>query len=174
MAFLTYANYDLLNELMNDFGHHNDCACHVSSYNTNHKYAFMSAIADVNVYNDKDGSPRAMRIDFYDGTNTKAVLQDGDTFNFEQAALICLMKKLLDEQTNGNGHQVCNKLVRKVRKIYDGKQKEKAAMEKLEQEEAERKARLAAKKKRRDERRMNEARDVLVDLLRDALGKAGE
>lgn len=132
----------------------------------------MPTIVDEQIYKDDDGNPRAIRMFFSDNTETCVVLQDGDTYNFEHALSICITKKILDMITGGYGHQTYNKLVRKAKKVYnDNRAKEYAAQKQIEAEKL-KFEKIEAKKRKRDERLEQEAREYDINVMKEAIIRA--
>ena len=137
--------------------------------NEGKSYDIMPDIVNIRVYDDNAGNPHAVYVDFVDGTTTNAVLHDNDTYNLEHAFSVCITKKLLDQVTEGCGHQVYNKLVRHAGKVYEAI---KEADEKYERAEAERKRRIeknAEKKRKREQRRLNAEREAEEKLREDLI-----
>lgn len=142
-------------------------------------YNLIPDIKNVRVYKDDNDNPRAVYLDFADGTSTSAVLQNDDNYDIDHAFSVCITKRLLDSVTNGNGHQAYNKLVRRARRVYENGLKE---AERLEKEAAAQKAReekLAEKKRKREKRRAEEyleekekAREELIEIEKEAFLRA--
>ena len=78
----------------------------------------MPDIIDVSVMGDK-----VVSVTFADGTREKAVLAADDKFSFEQGVSICITKKMLSMQTNGNGSSAYNKLINHCLKLYENNRK---------------------------------------------------
>ena len=142
-------------------------------------YSIIPDIKCVRVYKDANDNPRAIHLDFVDGTTSSAVLQENDNYDIDHAFSVCITKRLLDRLTNNNGHQAYNKLVRRARKVYENELKD---AERREKEEAALKARLekqAEKKRKREKRRAEEyfaeqekAKDRLIEIQKEAILRA--
>ena len=149
------------------------------SINTGMLYGIMPDIIKVRTYNDNDNNPHAVFLDFADGTSTSAVLQPNDAYDLEHAFSVCITKKLLDQATEGSGHQAYNKIVRRARKVYEDGLEE---AERLEKEAAASKVRaekLAEKKRKREKRRVEEhlaaqekAREEYIEIEKEAFLRA--
>ena len=142
-------------------------------------YSIIPDIKCVRIYKDANDNPRAIHLDFVDGTTSSAVLQENDNYDIDHAFSVCITKRLLDRLTNNNGHQAYNKLVRRARKVYENELKD---AERREKEEAALKARLekqAEKKRKREKRRAKEyfakqekAKDRLIEIQKEAILRA--
>lgn len=117
----------------NDFKEeHNMCDCsrHSGRYpwepEKKEKNPLAVEIQKIVIHNDK-----VMIVYFLDGTFTKAVCSDSDTFSFDAGFQVCLLKKLYGDKNYHN-------LMRKTRKFYDNQQEFKRTQ-------------IEEKKKRREE-----------------------
>ena len=110
----------------------------------------ISDIKDVKIHN------KTVIVTFADNTQTVAVLDKDDEFNFEQGISICITKKLLGE----NGGSIYNKLVKRALKVK--KQNEKAAekAKKAKEEEKKRKELALARHKKKMTRRREEQIEI--------------
>jgi len=143
------------------------------------QFNVMPNIVDVREYEDADGNPCAIYLDFADGTSTSAARREGDVFSFEHGVTICIIKKLLDKLTDNMGSATYNKLVRKAQKLRDYKiEYEKKLIEEAKAQEA-KAAKLAEKKRKRDERRAKQiqeleeqAREELIEIQKEAFLRA--
>ena len=100
-------------------------------------------VTKVDVYNN-----RAVKLTFSDGTFTKAVCSDGDTFSLDVGITICMIKKMMGSSS------VYNKAMKDIHKLMKRNMK---AEEKAKEEEKARKLKrekiLAKKKARYDAHR---------------------
>ena len=122
----------------------------------------VNQVTDVTVYND-----RVVKVTFADGSFTKAVCSENDIFDLDTGITVCLLKKVLGNESN-DGTKVYNNLLRGIHNMMEQKEKAK---------EAERKAKIEAKEKRkkakaRKERRKQEARNDQIDTIAFAVQKA--
>lgn len=123
----------------------------------------MPDITDVSVMGD-----RVVSVTFADGTREKAVLVVGDKFSLEQGISICITKKLLSIQTNGNGSSVYNKLISHCLKLYENNRKaeEKAKADEQAEKEKVKKARAKRIKK------ANKKREREIEIQKEAYLRA--
>lgn len=126
-------------------------------------FTVMPAIVDIIVHNDKATNlPCVTVVKFADGTMEKCSCSKTDSFSLEMGISICVTKKLLSMKSQGNGHNIYNKIIDKGLKIYRrNRQAEVAAAEKkiadklaADRKEAKRRARRERKKKAEDERQI--------------------
>lgn len=140
------------------------------------RFDVMPAIEDVRTYNDDKGEPCAIYLDFADGTSTSAARRENDIYSLEHGITICIAKKLLDMITNGAGNQTYNKLVRNASKVLSDKNKlAKKVAEKIEEDskvQAHKLAKLAEKKRRRDEKQNALLREELIEIQKEAIIRA--
>lgn len=125
----------------------------------------LSKIKDYKIYNGK-----ALVVWFTDGSFTKAVVSNGDEFDFYTGLMICLFKKYLGE----NGSKKFNKMMEvAMKKLGDiDKNKEKQAEEKVLAEKKRRKADM--KRKAKALKRKEEAIDIQKQGFVRAMQEIGE
>lgn len=99
---------------------------------------------------------------FTDGTTQKAVCDPSDTFDFERAIEICVMKQVC------GGSSDYNTLVSKALKDIENIQKDRRNAKKKAEEEEAIKARHLAKKIERQKKRAENARQARVDEMKEA------
>lgn len=101
---------------------------------------------------------------FADGSKEKAVLDSADTFSLEQGISICITKKMLSMETNGNGSSAYNKLINHCLKVYENNRKaeEKAKAEEQAAKEKEKKAADKARAKRIKKAKKNREREIEI------------
>lgn len=101
---------------------------------------------------------------FADGSKEKAVLDSADTFSLEHGISICITKKMLSMQTNGNGSSAYNKLIKHCLKLYDNNRKaeEKAKADEQAAKEKEKKAADKARAKRIKKANKNREREIEI------------
>lgn len=116
-------------------------------------------IIDVKVINDK-----VIIVTFIDGTQTKAVCDNDDTFNLEVGIGICITKRLMssDEQT---GNSMFNKTIKNALKVMKRNEQLKKACEEAEEEEK----RIADKIKRKKEKRAEKRRQKKIQMMAEAI-----
>lgn len=139
-------------------------------------------IKEILVYNDMKvdhketyGLPHTVRVVFDDGTEQRASANHGDTFDIERGIETCLMKRIFDPMTLGNGSRMFNKIVEYGMKFYEQQEKEKAEAIKRQIAYEEKKKKLKEKKMRRAARRyeaalaeeQKEAQDF-VNMMKEA------
>ena len=109
---------------------------------------------------------KVVEVTFADGTKTKSVCDESDTFSLETAISICISKKIM------GGSSAYNKAIKQGVKVYEDKLKK----EKLKQEEKERierkRAKKAAYKQRRLERKLNEEKEKQIEIQKEAYVRA--
>lgn len=132
----------------------------------------MPSIVDVTIFNDEDGNPCATRVDFADGTYTKAARRNDDEYCVEFGISICITKKLLDIATNGVGDQIYNKLMRRACKVMKDNREAEAKIEEALEAEIRRYNHLVEKRKKRDERRAAAIREDMIEVQKEAYLRA--
>jgi len=118
-------------------------------------------IKDITIYNDK-----VVKMDFTDGTFTKAVCGEHDEFNLDTGITICLVKKMLGGQEDGT--RCYNNLLRDIHKLIEDKKKAKI-------EEAEEKERQKQKRKKHELKRAKKkllAEQAQIDIQKTAFATA--
>ena len=122
-------------------------------------------IKDYKIYNGK-----ALVVWFTDGSFTKAVVSDGEEFDFYTGLMVCLFKKYLGE----NGSKKLNKMMEvAMKKLGDiDKNKEKRAEEKILAEKKRRKADM--KRKAKALKKKEEAIDIQKQGFVRAMQEIGE
>lgn len=115
----------------------------------------------VETYND-----RVVKVTFEDGSFTKSVCSDNDTFDLDVGITICILKRVMGK----NGHKLYNNMMRDIHKIMDEneKDKEKARKEKAERKAKQRKTELkaAAKKAKARQDQIDIQKTAFVEALR--------
>ena len=116
-------------------------------------------ITAVNTYND-----RVVKVTFADGTFTKSVCGENDTFDLDVGITICIMKKVMGK----DGHKLYNNLIRDVHATMDKneklKEKEKALKSEIKQRKRKAELKKAAKKAK--------ARQEKIDIQKTAIIEA--
>lgn len=125
----------------------------------------LSKIKDYKIYNGK-----ALVVWFTDGSFTKAVVSDGEEFDFYTGLMVCLFKKYLGE----NGSKKFNKMMEvAMKKLGDiDKNKEKQAEEQALAEKKRRKADM--KRKAKALKKKEEAIDIQKQGFVRAMQELGE
>lgn len=122
----------------------------------------MPIIVDLNMV----VSGKVVEVAFDDGTSTKAVCDDTDTFSLQEAINVCYLKKML------GGSGAYNKMIRSAVKIYENKLKAKE----YEAAELARKERKRAKKaekcRLRQERIDAQKREEAIQIQTEAYLRA--
>lgn len=115
----------------------------------------------VETYND-----RVVKVTFEDGSFTKSVCSDNDTFDLDVGITICILKRVMGK----NGHKLYNNMMRDIHKIMDEneKDKEKARKEKAERKAKQRKTefKAAAKKAKARQDQIDIQKTAFVEALR--------
>ena len=124
---------------------------------------YIPIIKDIRFFNN-----RATIVDFIDGTQTKSVCDDNDTFSEDVGIAYCLFKSMLMNSKIGkigNGTKEFNRLMRMARQRYDiiGRMKQNDEEKKLELK------RQNAKKAEASRKRKAKKRQEKVDLIADAI-----
>lgn len=132
----------------------------------------MPAIVDVAVFDDENGNPCATRVDFADGTYTKAARRNDDEYSVEFGISICITKKLLDMASDGVGDQIYNKIMRRACKVMKDNREEEAKIEAALEAEIRRYNHLVEKRKKRDERRAAAIREEMIEVQKEAYLRA--
>lgn len=105
-------------------------------------------ITKIEVFNN-----RAVKVTFADGTFTKTVCQEGDTFNLELGLLYCLIEK---REGRSDYLKMLKYALKRKKEIELAEQKAKEDEKEKKAMLARRKAKYARKKARREERRSSE------------------
>ena len=136
--------------------------------------AIMPSVKDMTLYNNN-----TLVIKFSDDTEEKATLQDGDTFDIEQAISICMMKRLIAYHWNCSGSSVYNKLIDLGVTAWNNKQKQIEEQKKTDEEEKARQEKRIEKVKRRKEKRRAKAEaerraetERLIEIQKEAYIRA--
>ena len=147
-----------------DFGP--ECACITPTLTPtnciNIPKAYIPNVSRVETYNN-----RVVKVVFTDGTYTKAVCSENDTFDLDTGITICIMKRFFGKD-NKTGTREYNRLIRNVHGKMDENEKEK---ERLAKEKAERKA----KQKKLEQKRIagrEAARQEYIDDIAAGVSKA--
>ena len=115
----------------------------------------------VETYND-----RVVKVTFEDGSFTKSVCSDNDTFDLDVGITICILKRAMGK----DGHKLYNNMMRDIHKIMDEneKDKEKARKDKAERKAKQRKTELkaAAKKAKARQDQIDIQKTAFVEALR--------
>lgn len=118
------------------------------------------SITGVNSYND-----RVVIVRFSDGTFTKSVCSEKDTFDLDIGISLCLLKKMMSDVGAGS----YSNLIRRIHKMMDDKEKDrkqaladKAERRKLQEERHQHNVAKAAKK----------AKETYGDAIREAVAEA--
>lgn len=109
---------------------------------------------------------RVVKVTFEDGSFTKSVCSDNDTFDLDVGITICILKRVMGK----NGHKLYNNMMREIHKIMDEneKGKEKARKEKAERKAKQHKTELkaAAKKAKARQDQIDIQKTAFVEALR--------
>ena len=127
----------------------------------------LPTVKDVQVINDT-----VVIVYFDDGTNEKAVLSADDKFNLEQGISICITKKILSNQTEGNGTAVYNKLVKYCMDVYENNKKKEQETANKKRIEAARRKNFADKKRKKHERKIQREREAQIEIQKEAYLRA--
>lgn len=119
----------------------------------------LPAVKKVETYNN-----RVVKVTFIDGTFTKSVCSENDTFDLDVGITICLMKRLFGQK----GTAVYNQLLRDIHNVMDENEKVK----KLEAEQKQ----LEKEKKRKNEEKRAAGRlkkkEEQIDIQKQAILRA--
>ena len=137
--------------------------CYTTPLKTSEEKVFGTAVSNAKIiYN--DGQPVGVKVYFADGTDEKAICEEGDrpNFNLDFGITICLCKKLLGGSGNYN---------RKMAKIH--KDMEAKAYAAVLAEAKKREANEAKQKARQEEaRKKREAREREIEIQKEAYLRA--
>lgn len=144
---------DITNDKGIEFGYKTNDYCSVRSK------VIIPHIEDIQIIKN-----RVVIVIFADGSKEKAVLDSADTFSLEQGISICITKKMLSMETNGNGNSAYNKLINHCLKVYENNRKaeEKAKAEEQAAKEKEKKAADKARAKRIKKANKNREREIEI------------
>lgn len=112
-------------------------------------------IADIQVYNNK-----VVKVVFSDGTFTKSVCGENDTFDLDIGITICVIKKMAGK----DGHRWYNNMIREAHAVMEERAAEKALFAKIG---AERKARIKKEQEKRKAGR-EKAKQEQIDIHSEA------
>lgn len=124
-------------------------------------------IKDIQVINNK-----VVIVLFKDDTKEKAVLDSTDTYSLEQGISICITKKMLSMQTNGNGSSAYNKLIKHCLKLYDNNRKAEEKAKADERAVKEKKKRAADKARAKRIKKANKNREREIEIQKEAYLRA--
>lgn len=130
------------------------CTC--NKYTTNE----VPAVSKVETYND-----RVVKVTFTDGTFTKSVCSENDTFDIDVGITVCVMKRMFGK----DGNKLYNNMIRDIHNVMDQnmKDKEMAIAKKAEERNKRRKAELkkAAKKAKARQEQIDIQKTAVVEAL---------
>ena len=134
-----------------------------------HSYSdvIIPHIKDIQVINNK-----VVIVLFKDDTKEKAVLDSTDTYSLEQGISICITKKMLSMQTNGNGSSAYNKLIKHCIKLYENNRKAEEKAKAGEQAAKDREKKLADRAKAKKIKRANKNREREIEIQKEAYLRA--
>ena len=137
----------------------------------------MPDIVDVHLYRSSDyayDELRAVKVDFADGTSTKAVVskEDATSFDLDMGLTICIAKRLLDNIVPGIGQSMLNKLVRRAKKVLNGKEIARSEMASAAEEVKKHAEKMAAKKRARQLKKAQAEREEKITIQKEAYVRA--
>lgn len=115
---------------------------------------------------------RVVIVIFADGSKEKAVLDSADTFSLEQGISICITKKMLSMETNGNGSSAYNKLINHCLKLYENNRKAEEKAKADEQAAKEKKKKAADKARAKRIKKANKNREREIEIQKEAYLRA--
>lgn len=124
-------------------------------------------IKDVQVIKD-----RVVIVSFADDSQEKAVLDSADTFSLEQGISICITKKMLSMETNGNGSSAYNKLIHHCLKVYENSRKTEEKAKAEEQTAKEKEKKVADKARAKRIKKANKNREREIEIQKEAYLRA--
>lgn len=142
------------------FAYDNDGNCETIS-------VLIPSITDVKSIDDK-----VVIVNFADGTSEKAVLSDDDKFSLEQGISICIIKKILSDNTNGHGSSAYNKLIDYAMKVYKNKEKNIKAIEESEKKTKEAERKRAEKLRKKRAKHKAKLREEQIEIQAEAYRRA--
>ena len=117
-------------------------------------------VKSVDVYNN-----RVVKVTFTDGTFTKAVCSENDTFNEDMGITICLLKKMLSSATNGgDGNKLYNNLMRDIHRYVKAQEEFKNK----QKEEARKRHEEDVKRQENNRIRKQKAKEAQIDMMKTA------
>lgn len=116
-------------------------------------------VMKVETYND-----RVVKVTFTDGSFTKAVCGEQDTFDLDTGITVCLMKKMLGE----NGTRKYNDALRDIHKLMENQENDKIEAQ-LKKEEARKKTRKADMKRKAKKLK---AKEEAIDIQKQGIIRA--
>lgn len=116
-------------------------------------------VMKVETYND-----RVVKVTFADGSFTKAVCGEQDTFDLDTGITVCLMKKMLGE----NGTRKYNDALRDIHKLMEKRENDKIEAE-LKKEEARKKTHKADMKRKAKKLK---AKEEAIDIQKQGIIRA--
>lgn len=124
-------------------------------------------IKDIQVIKD-----RVVIVSFADDSQEKAVLDSADTFSLEQGISICITKKMLSMETNGNGSSAYNKLINHCLKVYENSRKTEEKAKAEEQAAKEKEKKVADKARVKRIKKANKNREREIEIQKEAYLRA--
>ena len=124
----------------------------------------------VETYNDK-----VVKVTFSDGTFTKSVCSDNDTFNLDIGITICIMKRMMSK-TDGN--KKYNDMIRKVHEQMEknekAKEEKKAAQIKKKEDNRKANEKKAKKKAAQRAEQIDIQKTAFVEAMKEINNNAGD
>ena len=136
----------------------------------NPRISFLSSILTSPKIKDVDVivENKVVEVAFADGTKTKSVCSESDTFSLETAISVCIAKKIM------GGSSAYNNAIKRGMKVYNDKLKKNAA-DKAEQERIERKrAKRAERSKRKAIEKEQAEKERQIEIQKEAYIRAME
>lgn len=118
--------------------------------------------------NGKDGKPIGVIVEFHDGDIQKAIVQHGDTYNYETGVIICTFKHFIIKacHTKGKyGTYWYNKIIREVFRTFKDNQIVRAKFEEEKETVRRRRKKRAEKKQKRKERRLRNLAKMISEEI---------
>lgn len=112
---------------------------------------------------------RVVKVTFIDGTFTKSVCSENDTFDLDVGITICLMKRWLGK----DGNRLYNNLIRNVHKRMDQKERLAEREKKIRAEMREKERKMKAKREAKKEKARQEQIEIQKQAYIEALKAAG-
>ena len=145
------------------------CACNAPTLTPtngiNIPKAGIPNVSRVETYNN-----RVVKVVFTDGTFTKAVCSENDTFDLDTGITICIMKRFFGKD-NKTGTREYNRLIRNVHNTMDKIEKEKERLTKEKAERKEKQKKLEQKRIAGREAARQEYIDDIAQGVEQALAK---
>lgn len=123
-------------------------------------YGGIPAVVRIDTYNN-----RVVLVRFYDGSFTKAVCAEGDTFNLDTGISICLMKRMLSKDQK-KATKMYNQMIQEAKNEEAARQKREAEFKEFNRQQKLKEQERQCKAKEKKARKQAEWRNNITEAIR--------